>query len=102
MRGLEQRLSRLEHISQPQSVKVVFTQVIGGKEHKSSSDYIVNQCISSCPDKELYQRALEAAFVSVTGENPYEQQGMAFIVINNAVSLELVRNLEEQGIEVSV
>ena len=99
MRGIEQRLSNLEQMSKPVCMPIVFSEVWarGDGDSKLSSDYIISRCEASCSDKERCRRALEDAFISVTHTNPFEKQGVTFIIIDSQVALEVVRNLEKQG-----
>ena len=69
--------------------------------YKESSGYIISRCKSVC-DSETFDKALGAAFIAVTGENPLIKKGIVVIDITTEIAMQVVDVLTSQGMDVEL
>jgi hypothetical protein len=97
---MKKRLDDLEEAKEQEEKNRTFI-VICYQGDPKSTDYVIDQCEAAASDKEIFEKALGAAFVEITGKNPLDSKD-ALILIEKNVALKTVEKLRSAGIEVAV
>ena len=100
LNGVKKRLEKLENNKEEEDILILYEDC-GTGDPRQYPGYWLTRCKQAC-DENAYQRALEEAFVNVTGKNPYKATGIQFATLTKEIALEVVRILREKGIAVNI